>query len=61
MWGVLKNTVPRMQNNATPSKEAHVLNAQNICSHHGILHWGFAAVGKVMDLKWEMILDDSSP
>lgn len=54
MWGVLKNTVPRMQNNATPSKEAHVLNAQNICSHHGILHWGFAAVGKVMDLKWEI-------
>lgn len=56
MWGVL-NTEHRIM---PPTQEAHVLNAHNICSHHGVLPWGFAAGVKVIDLKWEMILDDSS-
>lgn len=58
--GHVKEYCPRMQNDTTPPKEAHVLKSQNICLHYGIVHWSSAAVVKVMDLKWEMVLDESS-
>lgn len=34
------------------------LNAQNVCLHCGVWHWGFTAVGKAMGLKWEVTLDE---